>query len=309
MDRKRVLVIGGGGFIGRHVVAGLAAAQQEVVVLDLAQRENAPGTWISGSLQDPALVASAVAGCDAVVFLANASLPGSSHADLAGEVNAHVGATVRTAEICSSLGVTHFVFASSGGTVYGVSPPVGEGLREDSFTCPRNAYGVSKLAVENYLRVMALHRPMRTLSLRISNPYGEGQRAHRAQGIIAAAMEHAVSDKALPIWGDGSVERDFIYVGDVAQAFVAAIQYQGNHSVMNIGSGESHSIRDVLSLVEEAVEFPLKINYEPNRSIDVDRNRLDITLAKSELGWMPAVGLKEGLHRTAVWWRAQREAI
>lgn len=301
----RVLVVGGAGFIGRHVVRTLLAAGAEVAIMDMAP---APAEFdkldqVIGSIADAALFASAVSSCDMVVFLANSSLPGSANIDLSAEVKAHVQVSVKAAEICSDQGVKRFIFSSSGGTVYGYSSQ--EPLREDMATCPRNAYGVSKLAIEHYLRIINMQRKLETVSLRISNPYGEGQRALRNQGFIAAAMQHAKSGKTLPIWGDGTVERDFIHVSDVARAFALACATQTPPEICNIGSGQATSLLEVLDQIRQALGQPVDVAFEPGRMVDVARNVLDITRAEAELGWTPQVSLQDGLSGTAAWWHQQ----
>lgn len=302
LNGTRVLVVGGNGFIGRHVLRHMLAAGAEVAVMDVTgpEPEFSRLDWVTGSLTDEALFASAVGGCDRVIFLANSSLPGSANNDLSSEVKAHVQVSVKAAEICQSHGVGRFVFASSGGTVYGVDSQ--EPLREETQTFPRNAYGVSKLAIEHYLRVIGLLRGMQTVSLRISNPYGEGQRAHRNQGFVAAAMAHAMSGKTLPIWGDGTVERDFIHVSDVARAFVAACAVDDPPGTVNIGSGQATSLLQILARIETALGRPVPVAFEPGRAIDVKRNVLNIERARATLDWQPQVDMAEGLARTARWW-------
>jgi len=302
---KRVLVVGGNGFIGRHVVRQLIAAGAEVGVMDMAPgpEEFARLDQVVGSIADATLLASVVSGCDMVVFLANSSLPSSANTDLSSEVQAHVQVSVKAAEICNAQGVERFVFASSGGTVYGYSCDTP--LTEDMPTRPRNAYGVSKLAIEHYLRIIGMQRDLRTVSLRVSNPYGEGQRALRNQGFIAAAMQHAMTGRTMAIWGDGTVERDFVHVADVADAFVLACAAENPPEVANIGSGQACSLLEVLGHVETALGKPVPVNFEPGRAIDVARNVLDTTRAAQGLGWKPGIGLQEGLRRTASWWRSQ----
>jgi UDP-glucose 4-epimerase len=147
-------------------------------------------------------------------------------------------------------------------------------------------------------------RGLKTLSLRISNPFGERQYARGAQGFVAAAMEHAFAGRALPVWGDGSTIRDFIYVGDVARAIVAACGYSGDATEINIGAGEGRSLVEVAHAVEAASQRPLALAYQPGRSIDVAANVLDITRARQELGWEPRVEFDQALSRTAQWWRS-----
>lgn len=299
----QILVIGGGGFIGRHVVSSLRDTGVQVRVLDFSPPPAGleEVEWVTGSIADSTLVASTADGCDAVIFLANASLPGSSQGDLAREASGHVAASLRVAETCKDLGVERFLFASSGGTVYGYDAPP-EGLIETGPTRPLNGYGVSKLSIEHYLRLMAVQGPMRTLSLRISNPYGEGQKAYRAQGVVAAAMQHAMADTVMPIWGDGTIERDFLHVWDVAAAFVAGLSHEGPSHVINIGSGHGAKINDVLAATRHYTGRELKVEYQADRHIDVRRNVLSIDLAREELGWKPSIGFNEGLERTAQWW-------
>lgn len=302
LDGAPVLVVGGAGFIGQHVVAAFKARGASVAVLDMAPPpDTQSGKWIVGSISDASLLASAAAGQAVVVFLASFSLPGSSHADLALEVETHVLATIRAAELCSRVGVQRFVFASSGGAVYGHEPKDGSGLDTDMPTYPRNAYGVSKLAIEHYLRLIGDMREMDTVTLRIANPYGEGQRAVRAQGFVAAAMQHALAGTTMSIWGDGTVERDFVHISDVADAFVQAAQHDGS-GLWNVGSGEGVSLNAMLALVEEALGRPVPVSYGRDRQVDVRRNVLDITRTRETLGWRPQIDLREGLRRTAAWW-------
>ncbi|SMD10719.1 UDP-glucose 4-epimerase [Primorskyibacter flagellatus] len=290
--------------MGRHICKAFSADGARVTVMDVVPPPpNSPYEWISGSISDPSMMAAACVNCTTVVFLANASLPGSAIANLSNEVQSHVRDTVRAAETCGALGVNKFLFASSGGTVYGYEPADGSPLDENAAPRPRNAYGVSKLAIEHYLRLLSYQsKEMDTVSLRISNPYGEGQRATRGQGFVAAAMQNAMSGAPMEIWGDGSVERDFLHVSDVAQAFLCAEKAEEAPSVINIGSGHAVSMRDILGLVQAATERNIATTYLSGRIIDVRRNVLNIDLAQESLGWKPTVGLQAGLARTAAWW-------
>jgi len=305
LSGRRVMVVGSAGFLGRHILAALADTGAEAVGMDLAPApaELAHLPWVTGSATDHALFATAAAGCDSVVFLANSSLPGTANFDLAAEIGAHVQMSVKAAEICNDQGVRRFVFASSGGTVYGYGSA--RPLKETDPTLPRNAYGASKLAIEHYLRLIALMRPMSTVALRVSNPYGEGQRALRNQGFVAAAMEHAFSGRTLPIWGDGTVERDFVHVSDVARAFVAACAAEQAPTTVNVGSGQGCSLLAMLDRISLALGRRVPVAFEPARQIDVRRNVLDVAVARDSLDWAPQVTLDAGLCRTADWWRAQ----
>lgn len=306
----RVLIMGGGGFIGQWLIRKFLACGAKVRVVDIAARvclggfeENHDFEWIIGNVSDAALVSSAVQMCDVVIFLATSSLPASANTDLSAEIASHVHSTVKVAEICNSQRVKRFIFASSGGTVYGVDST--KPLTEDSPTLPRNAYGVSKLAIEHYLRVLGSLREMRTLSLRIANPYGEGQVASRGQGFIAAAMERAFSGEPLRIWGDGSVIRDFVYVGNVADAFTRASLYNGTAPVLNVGSGVGYSLLQIIDKVAAATGKKINLEMIHGRQIDAVRNVLDVRAAYSELSWAPSTAIEQGLAATAAWWASK----
>lgn len=311
LDGRHILVLGGGGFIGRHVVDAILAEGAEVSVMDLHQPDDADPriNWLCGSLGKADVVAAAAQGCDTAIYCAGHSLPATGNLDVAGEITDHVVTSVRVAEICAAQGVKRFLFSSSGGTVYGTDNA--GPIAETSPTMPKTAYGASKLAIEHYLRVVGAHRTVRTIAFRIANPYGVGQRPGRGQGFIAAAMAAAFSGEELSIWGTGEVVRDFVYVTDVAKAFVRACLYDGTHDLFNIGKGEGASLLEIVQQVEAASGRKINLQRRPQRSIDVQRNVLDISRARAELGWSPGVSLESGLTETANWWSAQiqRQAI
>ena len=285
------------------MLARLATANVPLAAFDVHRSESVLSNveWVVGSVDDNMLLSSVVAGCDTVVFLASSSLPASANADVAAEVSSHVRMVVQAAETCSLQGVKRFVFASSGGTVYG--PTTKDTLTESDPTWPLNAYGVSKVAIEHYLRVIGSLRGMRTISLRISNPFGPGQSASRGQGFIAAAMSASLEGRELPCWGDGSTVRDFIYIEDVAEAFLRCCSYEGASCVLNIGSGIGRSLRDVIADIEVTTGHAIGVVYSPVRNIDVPRNVLDISRAAAVLSWCPSVPYRTGLQRTAAWWK------
>lgn len=299
---KEILVIGGSGFIGSHVVSRLVRDGARVSIYDRSSAGILPQSVrkLTGSLSDTALLRSCLKDKNIVIHLAASSLPAQGANNLASEIRNHVEITIRAAELASAAGVGHFVFAGSGGTAYGYSSDAG--LREDMGTFPINAYGISKLAIEHYLRLLDRTGPMRTSTLRISNPFGEGQRARNGQGIVAAAMEHAIKGQAMPIWGDGSVSRDFIHVEDVAAAFAAICAIEDPPKLVNIGSGEAISILTLIKKIETVLEIELPLVFHPGRKVDVKKNMLDIGLANQTLGWSPRLSLAEGLERTARWW-------
>ncbi|HEU0220850.1 MAG TPA: NAD-dependent epimerase/dehydratase family protein [Paracoccaceae bacterium] len=307
--RPRACILGAAGFIGRHAVSEFLARGYVVTAADRSDRLSAGLAqhrrldFRCGSLHDDGFVHSVLAGADVIVCLAPNSLPATSNADLAAEIGNQVQTTLRIAEFAQQAGCKMFVFASSGGTVYGIDSPTP--IPEIAPTLPRNAYGVSKLAIEHYLRILRDLRGMRTISLRISNPYGAGQNANSGQGFIAMAMRRAFGREPMAIWGDGKAVRDFVYVKDLAEAIVLAGEYAGEAYVLNIGSGLGYSLIEIATMVEEITGRPLKLRFEPQRRIDVAKNVLDISLAFRELGWRPRTAIEAGLAATTEWWAAR----
>lgn len=303
LSRQRVVVLGGAGFIGVHVCNCLIENVKAVASIDIRQSTDLDPrvSQFVGNISDVTFVSSVIHGADAVICLSSHSLPGSSNGDLVSEVEGHVSVVVKLAELSASNGVKRFIFASSGGTVYGDlgrSP-----ISEQSTTTPINAYGVSKLTIEHYLRLVSRFSNMRTLSLRISNPFGEMQRSYRSQGFIASTIEKVIDGELIEIWGDGEVVRDYIYVQDVAFAFLRGCKYAGDSTEINIGSGIGVSLNAVLGAISELVGRDIQVSYQDNRSVDVSCNILDVRLAQTELLWSPKVSFAEGLRRTHVWWK------
>lgn len=309
----RVLVIGAAGFIGQHTVRALLSRELPVMAMDIntlpsgSFEDETHLCWASGPADDRFALAAALKSCSRVIYLVSGSLPATANSHLAHEVQHHVAEALGVAEFCEAHGVQSFIFASSGGTVYGVDSD--HPIPETAANIPRNAYGVSKLAIEHYLRLIGTMRSMRTLSLRISNPYGVGQVARRAQGFVAAAMHSAWSGETLPIWGDGSVVRDYIFVRDVADAMVKALDYTGGSHVINIGSGRGYSQMDILRGIEEVSGRKIPVEFNPSRSIDVKSNVLCVDRASEELNWQPNVDLLDGLETTWAWWQSGQAAL
>lgn len=303
------LVLGGGGFIGSHVVDALVDAGHRVRVFErprVPQYRPFAGDameWLEGDFQNSVLVREAVRGVDAIVHLVSTTLPKGSNDDPEFDVQSNVIGTLRLLRFAVEAGVRKVVFISSGGTVYGV--PTIVPIPETHATDPRVSYAIGKLAVEKYLAVFEQQHGLAYAVLRVANPYGPRQRVDLAQGAVAMFVDAALSGRTVEIWGDGSVVRDYVHVADVARAFVAALDYTGSERIFNVGSGRGCSLIELLALIERAVGHLVPRRHLPARGIDVPRNVLDIARASRELGWNPRVSLEEGLVRTVAWARGQ----
>ncbi|MDP1526753.1 MAG: NAD-dependent epimerase/dehydratase family protein [Rhodocyclaceae bacterium] len=308
----RIALIGAGGFLGTNLARYLGSRVAEVRCF--GRRQAFPDAlqgfrWITGdtSLDTTEALSEVIADCDAVIHLASTSNPTTADRDISADAQANVIASLRLFDQCVAAGIKRLVFISSGGTVYGI--PAHVPIPESAPTLPITAYGVAKLAIEKYLEVYSRLRGLDYRVLRISNLYGPFQTAEKKQGVVAAFLSEAMRGEHLEIWGDGQVVRDYIYVADVAESVLAALQHQGEQRIFNIGSGTGLNLIELIDAMEHLLGRRLQRQFRPGRPVDVPVNILDCMLAKKELGWYPRTDFPDGLRRTAEWletWHRQQ---
>lgn len=189
---------------------------------------------------------------------------------------------------------------SSGGTIYG--PPAVPPYRESDEPAPVNAYGQAKLELEQILH----DSPLESVALRVANAYGPGQRPAPGQGVIAHWMEAVLAEQPLQLFGHPDDTRDYVYVDDIARAAVAAHRAVAPDPVVNIGSGKPTTLDDLVDALAPAVApRQLSLVRHPPRATDTPHSTLDISLAKSCLGWEPLTDLNEGIAAQWAWRLAQ----
>jgi UDP-glucose 4-epimerase len=203
--------------------------------------------------------------------------------------------TIRLVESCIANGVQKIVYASSGGTIYG--EPTTPLITEEHPLVPQSAYGQSKLTIENYLNFYARSTSVDINVLRISNPYGPGQKLLGVQGLVAVCMGCALLDRTLKVYGAGESIRDYVYIDCVIDALTTIANTKGS-SVVNISSGIGHSVADIVSAIETVSGRIIRKEYIPNRKGDVTMNVLSNQKALGLYGWQPKVSLQDGLART-----------
>jgi UDP-glucose 4-epimerase len=301
----RCVVFGGDGFIGSHICELLLQRGHPVVAFDrsrhftaLAHLQDPRLERVSGDFLDQKEVAEVLQPGDRVFHLVSTTIPAVSNANMVFDVETNVLATIRLLEACVEAGVERVLYASSGGTVYG-NPERPRALETDPAR-PMVSYGITKLTNEHYCRLFRQQFGLRTLALRCSNPYGPRHQT-RAQGVIPVFLRLIRDDTPLQIWGDGSVVRDYVYVRDLAEAFLLAAEYQGDLTTFNLGSGEGASLRELIDLMRDVTGREPQVEYKPGRPFDIPRIVLDIGRAERELGWRPRTGLREGMELT---WQA-----
>lgn len=299
-----VLVIGGCGFIGSHVVDLLRNKGHNVRIATRNIKNVTEGTvyvprWVDVETECADMCFDALDGIDVVIHLGSSTIPATSNQDPLADINDNLASTVNLLKLMRIKGIKNLVYMSSGGAVYGSS--VAGGSDEKDRLDPQSSYGIIKVAIENYIIMeMKLNGLFATI-LRPSNPYGPLQKAG-AQGIIGNFLWNIANDKTCEIWGDGNIIRDFIYVEDVARACLYAIKNsEFRRAILNISSNEGHRINDLLPIIGKVVNKPVTFVYHEGRNFDIRRVVLDNKKAVAALDWRPTIGLEDGIRKTWEW--------
>jgi len=300
----KFLVLGGNGFIGSHVVDHLKAAGHAVRVLDRKrERFRVPIQGVDYRLtdfRDTTVLAEALEGIDVVFHLVSTTVPSTSNLDPLSDIQNNLVDSVRLLQLMVQQRVPKIVYLSSGGTVYGI--PEVMPIPESYPLQPICSYGIVKAAIENYLYMFHHLYGLEYVVLRASNAYGERQGHMGVQGVIATFMFEILKGEPIEIWGDGSVVRDFIYVGDLAELCVHAA-VSNVSGIFNAGSGQGYSISEVLDTIAIASGVSVTPQYKPGRVYDVPHVVLDISRAKKEFRWSPKGTFSECIGLTWEWFK------
>jgi UDP-glucose 4-epimerase len=300
----RVLVLGGSGFLGSHIVDKFLREKHDVTVYDLYPerfRRSPRGIrFVTGDFGNVGALDELISGgFEAVIHCVSTTTPKSSNESPEFDIQSNVIGTLNLLDICVRREIGKLVFLSSGGTVYGNIGSL-DLVDETHSVRPICAYGVSKLAIEHYLEVYKHLRGLNYVALRLSNPYGERQSPLRALGALTVFLHQTLKHQGVEVWGDGSVTRDFIYVGDVAKAvYLAAVNPISG--TFNVGTGVGLSLRDVLARISRVVGIEPSISWLPSRSFDVPRIVLDATKLRKATDWNSVTTLEDGIAATAKW--------
>jgi UDP-glucose 4-epimerase len=309
----RTLITGGAGFIGSAVADAYLAAGHDVAVVDDLSSGDAANLDPRVRLYRVDVAAGGVE----KVFDAERPEVVNHHAahvsvrrsveDPQRDATINVLGAINVLEAARRHGTRRVIFASTGGAIYGEQegPPA-----DESHPCrPRSPYAVAKLAVEYYLDYYRAAYGLDAIVLRYANVYGPRQNPHGEAGVVAALIERLRAGGTPTIFGDGEQVRDYVYVGDVVRANMAALHADADAgademTIVNIGTGVGTTVNRLWSLIAAAASAAATPVYAPARAGDVRRSVLDASRAKRTLAWEPEIDLADGIRRTWAWFGA-----
>lgn len=308
MNKDKILIIGGAGFIGGNLSLRLLEAGFDLRILTRSGRSirnisnyREQVELIFGDFMDDYALRSAIKGVDKVVHLVSTTFPGTSLDSGVYDISSNLIPTLKLLEICKELDVKNIIYASSGGTIYG--EPEYNPIDEQHPLNPKSMYGHSKKVIESYMTFFANNFGMNIQVLRISNPFGPFQNIFGVQGLIAVAFGCLIENRTFIIYGKGDLVRDYIYIEDVISAFVKALDAK-NSQVVNISRSFGSSIVEVLDIIERVTKRKLNKKFVEERRGDVRVNILDNTKAKKMYDWSPEYTFEQGISETWKWLRS-----
>jgi UDP-glucose 4-epimerase len=305
----KILVTGGAGFIGSHVVDTFLAAGHEVAVVDNLTTGDA--RWVNprARFHEVDLRSARLARVfeterpEVVAHLAAQASVARSVTDPAFDASVNIGGGLGLLECCRRYGVRRIIYSSSGGAGYGDTDVIP--TPENHPTLPISPYGITKIAMEHYVSAWSGIYGIGGISLRYANIYGPRQNPQGEAGVIAIFCHRLLTGQVPMINGDGGQTRDYAYVEDVAAANLKALEHPEVTGPVNVSTGVETSVNDLYRALVEAAGSRVQAQHAPARPGEQRRSCLSPALAARALGWKPAVSLGEGLRRTFEFFRKE----
>lgn len=303
-----VLVIGAGGFVGGRLLEALDARGEPVIAVSRSAFE-APGRNIDVRVQTLREVydyAPLLERARAVIHVASASTPGISVGKPVDELDDNLRPTVALLAALQERPELPLVYVSSGGSLYS---RVADGASDElAAVYSRSYHGAGKIAAEHFIEAWCNQFAGSAVVLRPSNLYGPGQPERQGFGIVPAAFGKIVRGETLHVWGDGSAERDYLYIDDFTRLLLAALdaRREPGFRVFNACCGSSIQLNELFALIEQVTGQVLQRHYDSGRPVDAPSVRMQASRARETYGWVAETGLAEGLERTWEWFKTSR---
>lgn len=290
-----ILILGGAGYIGQSISVQLVK-NHGVLIYDKVDRNNGGNEIIyrKGDLSDTSAIVDIILENDVstVIHFADSLFPGSSFDVFKSNINVNIGSNAELFIELAKLKIK-LIYCSSGGTVYGQNDRIP--LKESADCKPINLYGWQKLAIEHLIKTIGEQHGLRYLIMRPSNVYGPNQFYQRNQGIIPTILNRILKGEQIEIWGDGMNVRDYLLIDDFAELVEHLINAQTQQCTVNIGTGEGHSIVDLIKYCEDISDLKAYTKFMSRRTVDVEYNVLDISCLRSIVGGYKFTHLHNGI--------------
>ncbi|MEK7201980.1 MAG: NAD-dependent epimerase/dehydratase family protein [Patescibacteria group bacterium] len=298
----RIIVTGGAGFIGSHLVDALLEDGHEVSVIDnlisgKKENLNKDADFFEADIKDRSKLEEIFKTTtpEAVIHLAAQKSVSASVSDPIFDATENIIGSLTLLEVCRQFDCDKVIFSSTGGALYGETDNLP--TPESQTVAPESPYGIAKYSIENYLRFYGEVYSFKPVILRMANVYGPRQDPKGEAGVVAIFCDKLLSGGQPIIFGDGGQTRDYVYVGDVVNAFVAALKHS-KVSTFNIGTGHEVSVLKIFDKLSQEAKAETKPRFERSRPGELRRSCLSSALAKDALGWEPKTTLEDGLRKT-----------
>lgn len=304
----RILVTGGAGFIGSHVVNKLIKEKQQVVVLDdlsggLREHLPADAAFVQLDVRNAAAQDYIAEGhFDAIIHLAAQTMVDASIREPQMDEQVNIGGVVNVLEGARRGGVRRVLFSSSA-AVYGDAADEDLPIREEHLLEPLSFYGLSKLTTESYLALYHRYFGMEYVVFRFANVYGERQGNGGEGGVISIFCKKLAAHEGITIFGNGLQTRDFVYAGDVANALWQGLMTDHPNTVYNISTQTETSLIELVSILNAIAGTKCQTIFAPPRAGDIFRSVLNCRKAREKLPWQPEMSIHEGLQRTYTYFK------
>ena len=277
----KIIILGAAGFIGTNLAFHFLKTNNEITLVDEKEEyfsnipvaENVKKFCVKFDAENVNFD-ELLKGQDLVYHLISTNNPTTSNRNIGKDLTDNIEISIKLLEACVKNQVKRVIFISSGGTVYG--PDAICPIKEEDVTNPINTYGIQKLTIEKLLYLYEYMHDLDYRVVRLSNPYGPYQRPNGKLGVITTFIYKALNNETIFVYGDGSVIRDYIYIGDAIKGIVMIADDESEHKIYNLGSGVGTSVNDIIKIIERLTGKKLDVKYIAKRSVDVPVNVLDV---------------------------------
>ena len=308
MKTKKILIIGGTGFIGLNILRKIEAStyfdSYQIVLLSRSNKSLEFSNYDIIYVQGDYTCATTLRGLfkqhnfENVLHLASTTVPVNSNINIYNDVEVNLMSTIKLLEMMVEFNCLSIVFLSSGGALYGEG--TNQPFKEMDSCKPISSYGIIKWTIERYLEIYQKKHNINYLILRISNVYGPYHYALH-QGVINVAIKKALKGEIINVWGDGSQTKDYIYSEDLAEIIISLIQGKTANEILNIGSGESVSLKFIIFLIQRLIPSA-KFHYQTNKISDIPNVYLNIDRLKALIPFS-LHSINDGIYKTFEWTR------